>query len=55
MKTKQSFLVNIIEKQNATWQGTVTWLNQNKTESFRSLLELIKLIDVVVEKEGNRL
>ncbi|MCI9103554.1 MAG: hypothetical protein HFG47_09650 [Lachnospiraceae bacterium] len=48
MGNNQTFLVHIIENQNATWQGDVTWLDQEKKESFRSLLELIKLIDAAV-------
>lgn len=48
MENKQTFLVHIIENQNATWQGNITWLNQEKKESFRSLLEMIKLIDAAV-------
>lgn len=43
------FLVSIVDNQNATWQGNVTWLNQEKTKNFRSFLELIKLIDESVE------
>lgn len=49
MGEKQTFLIRIIENQNATWQGNVTWLNQKKTENFRSLLELIKMMDAAVE------
>ena len=45
MGNNQTFLVHIIENQNATWQGDVTWLDQEKKESFRSLLELITLMD----------
>ncbi|MCI8950235.1 MAG: hypothetical protein HFG49_09355 [Lachnospiraceae bacterium] len=53
MKAKQTFLVHIVESQNATWQGNVTWLNQEKTENFRSLLELIKLMDAAVDHESH--
>ena len=49
MESSQMFLVSIVENQNATWQGNVTWLNQEKTKNFRSFLELIKLIDESVE------
>lgn len=45
MESGQSFLIHIVDNQNATWQGNVTWLNQEKTKNFRSLLELIKLMD----------
>lgn len=45
MEGGQRFLVHIVDNQNATWQGNITWLNQEKTKSFRSLLEMIKLMD----------
>ena len=48
MGNRQTFLVHIVENQNATWQGDVTWLDEEKTDSFRSLLELIKLMDLAV-------
>ncbi len=37
--------MHVISQENATWQGQVTWLDEKETRSFRSLLELIKLID----------
>ena len=49
MESSQMFLVSIVDNQNATLQGNVTWLNQEKTKNFRSFLELIKLIDESVE------
>lgn len=52
MESTQIFLVHIIENQNATWQGKVTWLNQEKTKNFRSLLELVKLMDESVGSGG---
>ena len=42
---KKVFVVNILDQQNATWQGTVTWTDGQKTASFRSALELLHLID----------
>lgn len=47
---QDSFLIRIFNQQNATWQGTVTWTESNRTESFRSALELIKLIDSAIEE-----
>lgn len=40
-----TFLVHVIYRQHATWQGKVTWVEKNKTQHFRSALELLKLID----------
>ena len=50
---RQSFIVNILQLQNASWQGTVTWVEDNKTQSFRSTLELIRLIDSTLEDESH--
>lgn len=39
-----TFLVQILFRQNATWQGSVTWLEGKREQRFRSVLELIQLI-----------
>lgn len=46
-----TFIVKIRYRQNATWQGHVTWVEEDKTVPFRSALELIKLIDSTQEKD----
>lgn len=51
MRDKQTFLIHVIETQNSTWQGRITWLEQKKKENFRSLLELIKLMDAAIVSE----
>lgn len=45
-----TFVVRILDTQNATWQGTVTWTDEDRTVPFRSALELIRLIDGALEK-----
>ena len=40
-----TFAVRIIFRQNATWQGSVSWLEGGKEENFRSVLELVLLMD----------
>lgn len=42
---KATFIVQIQFRQNATWQGTVTWTEKNETVHFRSALELLKMMD----------
>lgn len=46
-----SFLIKIYGKQNATWQGQITFLEEKKTCAFRSALELLNLMDEVIEEE----
>ena len=40
-----TFAIKIIFRQNASWQGSVTWLEGHAEESFRSFMELMLLID----------
>lgn len=42
---KGTFLVKIHFRQRESWQGEVTWAEEKKTVSFRSALELIRLLD----------
>lgn len=51
MEKKETFIVHILGQQNETWQGDVTWVGENQTENFRSLLELIKLMDTAINLE----
>ena len=51
-KKDKSFMIVIKDTQNASWQGTIEWLDQNKKEHFRSALEMIKLIDSAVENDS---
>ena len=50
-----TFAVSVIFRQNASWQGTVTWVDRGREESFRSVLELIMLMDsaLCAEKGGS--
>lgn len=43
-----TFAVQITHTQNATWQGTLNWVDTKQTVPFRSALELIKLIDSAI-------
>lgn len=40
-----TFAVRVLFRQNASWQGTVRWLEGDKEEQFRSVLELVLLMD----------
>ena len=48
-----TFQVRILFRQNCSWQGTIHWLDGKKEESFRSVLELLILMDSAL-KEGAR-
>jgi len=40
-----SFSIRLLFRQNASWQGSIHWLEGNEEESFRSVLEMIFLMD----------
>ena len=45
-----TFVINVLHRQNATWQGQLHWVEKNKSQNFRSALELLKLIDSALEQ-----
>lgn len=49
-KNKGTFILKILNQNHSTWQGTVTWVEEAKTQNFRSALELIKIIDGAIEQ-----
>lgn len=40
-----TFRINVHFRQNASWQGTITWLEKESEASFRSVLELMMIMD----------
>ena len=51
---KASFIVRVTRRQNATWQGSISWTERGVTKHFRSALELIKLIDSALDEEEGK-
>ena len=43
-KKTETFIIKVMDQQNATWQGSVTWVDEQREQYFRSTLELLKLI-----------
>ena len=46
-----TFAVRILFRQNASWQGTVSWVEGKQEKNFRSALELLKSIDSALYSE----
>lgn len=40
-----TFSMRILFRQNSSWQGSLTWVEGNQEECFRSVLELIVLME----------
>lgn len=53
-----TFIIRVQHRQNSSWQGRITWMEADKTIQFRSVWEMIKLIEnavdiVSVSEEGD--
>lgn len=46
---KGTFIVQVQFRQNATWQGVLSWTEEKKTMPFRSALELLTLMNDALE------
>ncbi len=45
-----TFELKIFFRQNASWQGTLNWIEEKREESFRSVLELLLLLNSALVK-----
>lgn len=45
MGRRGTFVCRVLFRQHTSWQGSVTWIEKNSEQTFRSVLELILLID----------
>ena len=48
-----TFEMRVLFRQHASWQGELLWMEKNTCQSFRSVLELITLIDSALRAEKN--
>ena len=44
-----TFIVRVQHRQNSSWQGRITWMEEDRTLQFRSVWEMIKLIESAVD------
>ena len=47
-----TFEMRVLFRQNASWQGELLWLEKNTRQSFRSVLELITLMDSALRTDA---
>jgi len=48
---RQTFIVEVLGNANSTWQGYVIRAEDKSRQSFRSALELLRLMDDAIEGE----
>ncbi|RGD75351.1 hypothetical protein [Anaerofustis stercorihominis] len=44
-----TFNIKVLFRQNATWQGSIVWVEDNTVSQFRSVYELLVLMDSVLK------
>lgn len=44
-----TFILSVLYQQNATWQGTVRWMEGRQSRPYRSVNELLRLMDEAAE------
>ena len=47
-----TFIVRVQHRQNSSWQGRITWMEEDKTVYFRSIWEMIKLVESALDSVG---
>ncbi len=47
-----TFVVHVQFRQNATWQGTIAWLEGEQEANFRSTMEMLHLMEGVVAQHA---
>ncbi len=47
-EAKATFKLHLLFRQNASWQGSVIWMEEGLEAQFRSALELVALMDSVL-------
>ena len=50
---KATFVLRILTRQNATWQGVLEWLEGERRDSFSSDLEFLKLLERDLRQLGD--
>ena len=48
---KQRFILEINDTQDHSWQGQLKWIQGDNKQSFRSVVELLRLIDSAINEE----
>lgn len=49
---QDTFIVRVQHRQNNTWQGRITWADKNKTLTFRSIWEMVHLMENAIYEDA---
>ena len=43
--SQETFIVRVQHRENNSWQGRITWVDKNKTLTFRSIWEMVHMME----------
>lgn len=49
-----TFTIRVLFRQNTTWQGTIHWAEGSQNQEYRSVLEMLFLMDSALQKTGQQ-
>ena len=47
-----TFVIKVQHRKNSTWQGKITWSDKAQSQYFRSVWEMIRLMESAINKEA---
>ena len=47
-----TFIIRVQQHQNGTWQGEITWAEEEKSLHFRSIWEMVRLMEEGLAAQG---
>lgn len=50
-----TFIVRVQHRQNSTWQGRITWSDKDQTLNFRSIWEMIHLMESALDLDSPKI
>jgi len=48
-----TFIIRVQQRANSSWQGRITWVEKNRTLKFRTVIEMVKLIEAATESASD--
>jgi hypothetical protein len=49
-----TFIIRVQQRQNSNWQGRITWVERDRTLRFRTIMEMVRLIENALGHSGDR-
>ena len=51
--SQETFIVRVQHRENNSWQGRITWVDKNKTLTFRSIWEVVHMMENALYEDAS--